>query len=951
MNQTTRPSRPVRRRPQRRSKLGCLTKTFIAGIILFALFVFAGIGLTSAFLSSSLTTELETGIERLQDVRNRRSFETTVITDRNGVTLWEIFGEGKRTVVPLEQMPLEIKAATIAVEDDSFYTNKGFDEPSLLAAVLANYRNPDSRPIGGSTITQQLVRHVAFDYEERVAVSYRRKVKELFLAWRMTQDFTKDEILELYLNEIYYGNLAYGIEAASQTYFAKSATDLTLGEATLLAGLPQAPIALDPYVNSDAAKARQWFVLNLMYEDGMVNQEQMDAAYLEELTFVEQTVSLTAPHFAIEVRRQLEAQFGAERVANDGLRVTTTLDVRYQRLAEQLASEHVAQLTENNLTNAALVAMKPATGEVLAMLGSVDYNDESIDGQVNVALSPQQPGSTFKPLTFALALESGWRPDDVLWDVPVNYPQLNGNLYEPVNYDGRFHGPMRLREALANSYNIPALLLADAVGVEPLLQFARGVGLNSLVDDMSLYGLSLTLGGAEVTQLEMTQAYATLANGGLRIEPTMISRVETRQGEVLFEAMAPEVEQLVSAEVSFLISDMLADDAARTPAMGADNPLDLPFTAAAKTGTTNDFRDNWTIGYTPGLVVSVWTGNTDNSPMVNVSGLTGAAPLWNAYMQAIKADGALANSQSVAGLLPPIEFIRPNSLTQQSYCNLDTLKPNLTECPGTLAEWSLGGAPPELPEPTAQREYVERSLVKLLSAPLTDGTNTFCAVGEGRWPAQTEPRLFIARPNDTRIAEFASKWAAQNGVLIEPSEFCGGQAPVAEGPWTPTPSAIEEPVVADPVQPAQPTATPQPTAIAVVEPTKTATPVPTPIPPTPTPPSAVVQQAGSSRYAILSPANGQTLNAATPILGTAVFDAGQVQFYKLEIRKADSGAWVTIGDAHSASVEQGLLEILPVEGLINSAEWGPGAYELRLVLVKWDGNDAGAPYVVSVTLE
>ncbi len=293
----------------------------------------------------------------------------------------------------------------VAIEDDTFYDNIGLDAPSLVAAIIANLRNQDERPVGGSTITQQMVRHIAFDYEERTAVSYNRKTKEIILAWVMTRNYSKEEILEMYLNEIYYGNLAYGIEAAAQTYFGKTAANLTLAEATLLAGLPQSPVELDPFTNFEAAKERQWLVLNLMVSEGYINQDQVLATYQEPLSFAQQSVSLAAPHFAVYVRQLLEEQFGAEVVANGGLRVTTTLDLDYQRLAEQLARQHVAAVgPEHNLTNAALVALKPGTGEILAMLGSVNYHNDAIDGRVNVTLSPQQPGSSIKPLTYAAAL-------------------------------------------------------------------------------------------------------------------------------------------------------------------------------------------------------------------------------------------------------------------------------------------------------------------------------------------------------------------------------------------------------------------------------------------------------------------------------------------------------------------------------------------------------------------
>ena len=593
-------------------------------------------------------------------------------------------------------MPEHLLHATISVEDDTFYVNNGLDAPSLMAALVANLRNPDTRPVGGSTITQQLVRHIAFDFDERTTVSYDRKVKEVVLAYIMNRNFSKEEILEMYLNEIYYGNLAYGIEAAANTYFGKSAAELTLGEASLLAGLPQSPVELDPLTNLEGAKRRQWLVLNLMVSEGYITQAQAEAAYLEPLSFVAQEVSLAAPHFAVYARQQLEEMFGAEVVANGGLRVTTTLDLNYQKLAEELARRHVNEMgPQHNLTNASLVAMKPQTGEILAMLGSVDYDNEAIDGHVNVALSQQQPGSSIKPLTYAAALspdeegETVWTPADILWDVEVEYPQADGQTYAPVNYDSRFHGPVRLRDALANSYNVPAVLLLQDIGIPNLLEFARKLGIESWQNDSSQYGLALTLGGAEVTPLELTSAYATFANNGYHLPPVSILRVEKSNGEILYEHPFAQPERVLDPRVAFLISDILDDDAARVPAMGTDNPLALPFPAAAKTGTTNDFRDNWTVGYTPGLVTGVWTGNTDNSEMVDVSGLTGAAPLWSDFMQAVYSDPSLMETLLVEGQPPSSEFVPPPALEQEALCAITSVVVGATDCTPGGSEWRL----------------------------------------------------------------------------------------------------------------------------------------------------------------------------------------------------------------------------------------------------------------------
>ena len=681
--------------PERRG-CGCFGGLLLTGFLLLTLLVFGAVSVVGAFVYADWSRQIEQEIVALDTVRDRETFETTEILDRNGSQLWEIFGEGKRTKISLAEMPEYLTKATIAVEDDTFYENIGLDAPSLVAALVANLRNPGDRPVGASTITQQLVRHVAFDYEERTAVSYDRKIKEIFLAWIMNRSFSKDEILEMYLNEIYYGNLAYGIEAAANTYFGKSAAELSLAEASLLASLPQSPVDLDPFSNLEGAKARQWLVLNLMVSEGAISQIQAEEAYQETLDFAAQEVSLAAPHFAVYVRQQLEQMFGTEVVANGGLRVTTTLDLDFQRLAEQLARQHIAAIApEHNLNNAALVALKPGSGEILAMLGSVDYHDESNDGHVNVTLSAQQPGSAIKPLTYAAALspdeegQTNWTAADILWDVAAKYPQANGEVYEPVNYDGRFHGPVRLRPALANSYNIPAILLLQDIGIPRFLEFARELGITTWQDDSSQYGLSLTLGGAEVTPLDLTAAYAAFANGGSRAVPVSILRVEKRNGELLYAHSFDPQEQVLDPRVAYLISDILDDDIARVPAMGSDNPLALPFPAAAKTGTTNDFRDNWTVGYTPGLAVGVWTGNTDNSEMIDISGLSGAAPLWSDYMQAVYADPALQEALQVNGLPPLSEFVRPAGLTEEALCAISSVVIGAAECSQSGSEWLL----------------------------------------------------------------------------------------------------------------------------------------------------------------------------------------------------------------------------------------------------------------------
>lgn len=916
------PTKPVHQppEPKRRSRVwGCLRSCLFVCLLGMCAFLGGGTAV-GAYFYNQFSIEIEEGIERLEQADERETFETTRITDRNGELLWEIFGEGKRTYVPLDDIPLTLQQATIAVEDDTFYENQGADVPSLVAALVANLRNPNGRPVGGSTITQQVVRHLAFDYEERVAVSYNRKAKEIVLAWMMTdsETYSKDKILEIYLNEIYYGNLAYGIEAAAQTYFEKSAAELTLAEATLLAGVPQSPVDLDPLTNFEAAKERQWIVLHLMAEEGYIAETQIEEIYYTELSFAEQVVSIAAPHFTTYVRQQLETQLGAEAVANGGLRVTTTLDMRYQRLAEQLARQHVDELREpNNLTNAAMVAMKPGTGEVLAMLGSVDYEDETIDGRVNVTLTPQQPGSSIKPITYAAAIspdpttgEASWTAGDVIWDVETKYPG-----YAPVNYDGAFRGPVRLRAALANSYNIPALLLLQDIGLPRFIDFAAQMGINSFGDDPSRYGLSLTLGGGELTPLELTTAYAVFANEGKRAEPLTILKVENTKGEVLYE-FDPNVvlEQVIDPRVAFVISDILADDAARMAAMGRNNPLDLPFPAAAKTGTTNDFRDNWTMGYTPGLVVGVWAGNTDNSEMINVSGLTGAAPLWGDYMQAVYNDYELINVLGDGQSLPPTEFTPPAGVEKRPLCAIGSLTVGATECSYASQEWFLvdeaGVAPTPIPDAVNWVE-LDPSVVRVTAVglpPIANEAETqvvadpnalptmlFCHFSEGvallELPVDAAEQVFLRPPRNPESLKAAYEWGEANGIAVLPYEVCNEELLA---------------LARDPNAPAV--------------------------------------------WRISSPRTGDVLDGVLPILGTADFRPEDVQFYKFELgrpRGDSSGEmdWVTLGDTHNTPVVNGELEMLYASGL------PVGEYQLRLIVVGWDGNYVGEPHAISFAVE
>ncbi|MFN3705015.1 MAG: transglycosylase domain-containing protein [Thermoflexales bacterium] len=566
-------------------------------------------------------------------------FASSRVFDRHGNLLVELTDSsdpsaGRRVRVRLDQVSDWVKRATIATEDRNFYRYRvGFD-PIALARAVWYALNEREFVSGGSTITQQVSRNLLLSAEERQSRSLMRKLREIVLANELARRYSRDQILEIYLNELYYANQAYGIEAAAQTYFGKPARDLTLAEASLLAGIPQSPALWDPVRNKQHALRRQRAVLDLMVEAGYITSQQADAAAAEmanrEFRPPPANLSPIAPHFVNYVRQQLDAEFGPQGLFRDGLKVYATLDPGLQRIAENAVREQLARLRDRNVTNAAVVILQPQTGHILAMVGSADFFDERIDGQVNVALALRQPGSAVKPFTYLAAMERGWTPSTLIWDTPKEYVNAYGQVYRPRNYDGKFHGPVLLREALARSLNIPAVEALNFVTVPEFLKMAERVGLN--FPPNPAYGLAIALGGAETRLLDLTAAYATLATGGVRRLPLAISRVERADGTLLRDYTQPPHQQVVLPEHAYLITHILSDNEARAKTFGRNSPLRLPFPAAAKTGTTDDFRDNLTVGYSAELVVGVWVGNSDNSPMRNVSGITGAAPIWNQIM-------------------------------------------------------------------------------------------------------------------------------------------------------------------------------------------------------------------------------------------------------------------------------------------------------------------------------
>ncbi|MHB1354838.1 MAG: transglycosylase domain-containing protein [Anaerolineae bacterium] len=598
-------------------------------------------------------------------------FKSTKIFDRNGRLLFEVFDPqaGKRTIVHYDQISPWVIQAVVSTEDRTFFSNPGFSPTGILRALYQNVR-AGGITSGASTITQQLVKNVYLSTEQ----TYTRKIKEAILATEITRRYSKTDILEVYLNEVFFGNLSYGISAAAESYFAKKPADLTLSEAALLVGMLQGPAIYDPYLDPEAALDRRTIVLDLMIEAGYITEAQAEQAVSQPLGIVPQKNEILAPHMVMYVREQLEEQFGPEVLYKGGLQVYTTLDLDLQFKAEGIVDERVAALADRHVTNGALVAIDPLTGDVLAMVGSADFYNIEISGQVNVARQPRQPGSTIKAFTYLAALERGWTAGTMLMDLAQDFPDGANPPYRPVNVDAKEQGSISLRTALACSRNIPAVSTLYQIGLPALMEMAQRLGITTLTRDD--YGLSLTLGGGEVTLLQMTAAYATLATNGRRVTPRFILRIEDQDGNIIMPDSLGEQPQVVDARQAYIITDILADNDARSPAFGPDSVLKLSFPAAVKTGTTNDYHDAWTIGYTPDLVTGVWVGNSDNTPMDGVGGSGGAGPIWHDFMEQ-----ALADHEHPG-------FTRPDGIVEVEVCPISGLLRG-EDCPPARTELFL----------------------------------------------------------------------------------------------------------------------------------------------------------------------------------------------------------------------------------------------------------------------
>lgn len=564
-----------------------------------------------------------------KELTTRQIPQTSKIYDRNGVLLYEIYASQNRTIVPLSEIPKTLRNATLAIEDKNFYKHPGFDLASIIRAFREN-KKAGRILQGGSTITQQLIKSSMLTPEQSIM----RKIKEIILAFWAERIYTKDQILEMYFNQVPYGGTAWGVEAASEIYFNKTVKELTLAESAFLAGLTAAPSRYSPF-SSDTTlwKKRQKEVLSRMVSLGYITKAEADKAAKEPLHFSKQQVPFFAPHFVNYVKDLLIKKYGLAMVEKGGLHVTTSLDLKLNTKIQEIVREEVNKARFLNLTNGAALVTNPKNGDILAMIGSRDFDDPN-GGNVNLATSLRQPGSTVKVITYSAALSHGFTAATILDDSPASFPSGGGTMYTPVNYDGRYRGRLPLRLALANSLNIPAVKTLQQIGIPTVVRLGRDMGIQSW-DSQGDYGLSLTLGSAEVTMLDMATVNGTLANQGKRVDINPILKITNYKGDILEEKKEVQGRQILQPGVAFIISDILSDNTARTLAFGHSSPLVIPgHKVSVKTGTSDNKRDNWTNGYTSDYVTIVWVGNNDNTPMSQTlaSGITGAAPIWNRIM-------------------------------------------------------------------------------------------------------------------------------------------------------------------------------------------------------------------------------------------------------------------------------------------------------------------------------
>jgi membrane peptidoglycan carboxypeptidase len=749
---------PVQQELQKAKRMRLIGIASVAGVIVGIVGFFA----TFAWYSKDLPKPGE--------VIRREGFSTKLY-DRKGVLLYDLYDTERRNPISLNQVPEYLKQATVAIEDKDFYKHSGFD-------LLTIFRIPYNmvfrgRVVGGSTLTQQLVKNALLTNERTVS----RKFKELVLSIQIERTFTKDQILEMYLNEAPYGGTAWGVGTAAELYFSKPASELTLSESAFLAGLPQRPSVYSPFSgkkNDDGVpywKIRTESVLRAMEKNGNITRLQMEdeIAKLDELEFNSNDTDIKAPHFVFYVREQLEEMFGEDLVEKGGLKVTTTLDLELHQKAQDIVTEEVKGVENFNITNGAAVAMDPRTGEILSMVGSKDFFDQDIDGQFNVAADGlRQPGSSIKPVTYLSLFRRGYSPASMIADVETVFkPNESADEYKPKNYDGEFRGPVSLRNGLGSSLNLPAVKGVAIVGVKEFLQTAYDMGFDTLEptdDNMKRFGLAVTLGGAEVHLLDTVTAYSSFANSGMRVKPVSILRVEDKDGRVLFEHKDVKGKRIMSEGEAFLINNVLSDNNARLLAFGANSLLNTGRPIAVKTGTTNDQRDNWTIGWSQEVVVGTWVGNNDNSPMTRVaSGITGASPIWRRIIFAALDSGYGSPNWEVP---EGVEQVEVDSISGY---------PVHDGFPGKM-DYFLKGTIPSLPDPIHSKLKMCRDDESKLA--------TDAKVGSGDY---SEREFIILKESDPFSEDGKNRWQESIDAWIGgqddsrykiPTEYCGDNSEI-----------------------------------------------------------------------------------------------------------------------------------------------------------------------------
>ncbi|MBD3250709.1 MAG: hypothetical protein GF381_04040 [Candidatus Pacebacteria bacterium] len=762
------PSRANRLSPAQQ-RLRRIKQLRLAAIVFFAVVVLSVVGFFGLFAYYSRE------LPKPGEVVRREGFSTKIY-DRHGQLLYDVFDQEQRDPVSIDQMPLALQQATVAIEDKDFYNRsliKGFDPLTILR--IPYYALTRRRVIGGSTLTQQLVKNVLLTNARKIS----RKFKELVLSIQIERTFTKDQILEMYLNEAPYGGTAWGVGAATKMYFDKPVSELTLVESAFLAGLPQRPTSYSPFsgkTTDDGEPLWQYRtkgVLRRMNEDGYITNETYNQALtdLKEMTFERQTLAIKAPHFVFYVKEQLTEMYGADLVEQGGLRVTTSLDLDLHQKAQEVVSEEIEDVEAYHITNGASLTMDPRTGEILSMVGSRDYFDaESGGGQFNVVTDGlRQPGSSIKPVTYLAMFKQGYTPASMLVDVQTNF-KANDQLpdYIPRNYDGQYRGPVSLRNSLGSSLNVPAVKSLALVGIENFLQLAYDLGFETLAptqENLRRFGLAVTLGGAEVHLIDTVTAYSAFANGGLKVEPVSILKVEDRNDNVLYEHHQVEGRRVMTEGEAFLINDILSDNNARLMAFGPNSLLNTGQPIAVKTGTTNDMIDNWTVGWSQEVIVGTWVGNNDNTPMKQVaSGITGASPIWRRTIFAALEAGYQAPA-----------FEKPDEVEEVMVDSLSGY-PEHDEFPA-LKDYAIRSTLPSLPDPIHKKMKVCRDEDNKLATPARIARGDY----EEREVIDLRRDDPVSQDGKNRWMEAINAWidAQDDGRYRVPTEYCGDENEVS----------------------------------------------------------------------------------------------------------------------------------------------------------------------------